>query len=186
MREACVSPHSPTAHPNALCSVAIDDLSHKDAAMPTIGEPAPDFSLPNQDGNIVNLRDFRGKKVILFAYPKANTPGCTEQACGFRDEFPSLTAQGNVVVLGISADTPQDQKKWQVAKKLPYDLLSDPDHTVLTAYGIWGEKSMFGKKYMGIIRSHFVIDENGSFEDVQLGVSPKDSVARAVAQIAGA
>ncbi len=152
--------------------------------MPHIGETAPDFELLNQDGKPVRLSDYRGQKVVLFAYPKAGTPGCTTQACGFRDQFPRLTA-ANVVVLGISADTPKDQLKWKQAESLPYDLLSDPDHAVLEAWGAWGEKTNYGRTYMGIIRSHWVIDEQGVVIDEQLGVSPKDSVERAVARIAG-
>ncbi len=151
--------------------------------MPAIGEAAPDFELLNQDNQPVRLSDFRGKKVVLFAYPKAGTPGCTTQACGFREEFPKLTA-ANVVVLGISADTPKDQLKWKQAENLPYDLLSDPDHAVLEAWGAWGEKSMYGKTYMGIIRSHWVIDEQGVVMDAQVGISPKDSVEQAVARAA--
>lgn len=147
-----------------------------------IGDVAPDFELLNQDGKKVKLSDFKGKKVILFAYPKASTPGCTTQACGFRDQFPKVQ-QSNAVVLGISPDEPKDQKKWQQHENLPYDLLCDTDHKVLEAYGVWGEKSMFGKKYMGVTRSHWVIDENGILADVQVGVSPKDSVERAIASI---
>ena len=151
--------------------------------MPAIGEAAPDFELLNQDNQPVRLSDFRGKKVVLFAYPKAGTPGCTTQACGFREEFPKLTA-ANVVVLGISADTPEDQLKWKQAENLPYDLLSDPDYAVLEAWGAWGEKSMYGKTYMGIIRSHWVMDEQGVVMDAQVGISPKDSVEQAVARAA--
>jgi peroxiredoxin Q/BCP len=152
--------------------------------MPAIGDIAPDFELLNQDGQPVKLSDFRGQKVVLFAYPKAGTPGCTTQACGFREEFPKLTA-ANVVVLGISADAPKDQLKWKQAENLPYDLLSDPDHATLEAWGAWGEKSMYGKKYLGVIRSHWVIDEQGRVVDTQVGISPKDSVEQAVAKAAG-
>jgi peroxiredoxin Q/BCP len=147
--------------------------------MPQIGDQAPDFELLNQDGNPVKLSSFRGKKIVLFAYPKASTPGCTTQACGFRDQFPKITST-NTVVLGISADAPKDQLKWKKKENLPYDLLSDPDHAVLEQLGAWGEKSMYGKKYMGIVRSHWVIDEEGRFADIQIGVSPKDSVELAV------
>jgi peroxiredoxin Q/BCP len=150
--------------------------------MPSIGETAPDFELPNQDGKSVKLSDFRGKKVILFAYPKAGTPGCTTQACGFRDAFPRI-GESNAVVLGISPDQPADQLKWKAKENLPYDLLSDPDHTVLEAWGAWGEKSMYGKTYWGVIRSHWVIDENGVIEDAQIKISPQDSVAKAVAAL---
>ncbi|RMG74116.1 MAG: thioredoxin-dependent thiol peroxidase [Chloroflexi bacterium] len=147
--------------------------------MPEIGEIAPDFELLNQDGKKVKLSDFRGKKVVLFAYPKAGTSGCTTQACGFRDQFPQIS-ETNAVVLGISPDEPAALKKWKEAENLPYDLLSDPEHQVLEAWGAWGEKSMYGKKYFGVIRSHWVIDEEGKIVDVQIKISPKDSVAKAV------
>lgn len=152
--------------------------------MPTIGQPAPDFELVNQDGKLVKLSDFHGKRVVLFAYPKAGTPGCTTQACGFRDQFPQVQAS-NAVLLGISPDKPADQLKWKQAEDLPYDLLSDPEHSVLEAWGAWGEKTMYGKSYLGVVRSHWVIDENGVVVDEQLGVSPKDSVERALSTISG-
>lgn len=147
--------------------------------MPNVGENAPDFALLNQEGKEVKLSDFRGKRVVLFAYPKAGTSGCTTQACGFRDEFPRIEA-ANTVVLGLSPDKPKDLLKWKTKENLPYDLLSDPDAAVLSAWNAWGEKSMYGKKYMGVIRSHWVIDENGVVIDAQVGISPKDSVELAV------
>lgn len=147
--------------------------------MPAIGEMAPDFELPNQDGEMVKLSDLRGKKVILFAYPKAGTSGCTTQACGFRDEFPKIQSD-NAIVLGISPDEPDKLKKWKEKEDLPYDLLSDTNHAVLEAWGAWGEKSMYGKKYMGAIRSHWVIGEDGTIIDEQLKISPKQSVEKAV------
>lgn len=147
--------------------------------MPAVGETAPDFELLNQDGKTVKLSDYRGRKVILFAYPKAATSGCTEQACGLRDSFPQFQ-NANATVLGLSPDEPKALKKWKDAESLPYDLLSDPEHQVLEAWGVWGEKSMYGKKYMGVIRSHWVIDENGVIVDAQVGVSPKVSVQAAV------
>ncbi len=150
--------------------------------MPSIGEKAPDFELPNQDGKLVKLSDFLGKKVILFAYPKADTPGCTTQACGFRDNFPKIQAD-NAVVLGISADAPKDQLKWKQKQNLPYDLLSDVDHKVLEAWGIWGEKTNYGKTYFGITRSHWVIDENGVVIDEQIKISPENSIAQAIGAI---
>jgi peroxiredoxin Q/BCP len=148
--------------------------------MPAVGEMAADFELLNQDSKPIKLSDFRGKKVILFAFPKADTPGCTTQACGFRDSLPKLKLDG-VVVLGISNDEPKALLKWKQKQNLPYDLLSDPEHKVLEAWGVWVEKSMYGKKYMGTQRSHWVIGEDGKFIDVQPKVSPEDSVKLAVA-----
>ena len=148
--------------------------------MPAIGEQAPDFELLNQDGNPTKLSDYRGKKVILFAYPKAGTGGCTTQACGLRDEYPNFEAS-NAVVLGISPDEPKDNLKWKNKENLPYDLLSDPEHAILEAWGAWGEKSMYGKKYMGVIRSHWVIGEDGKIIDEQVKISPKDSIKKAAA-----
>jgi peroxiredoxin Q/BCP len=147
--------------------------------MPQTGDIAPDFELLNQAGEKVKLSNYRGKRVILFAFPKAGTEGCTKQACGFRDEFPKIEA-GNAVVLGISPDEPKQLKKWKEKENLPYDLLSDPDHTVLEAWGAWGERSMYGRKFMGVIRSHWVIDENGIVLDEQLKISPANSVKNAV------
>jgi thioredoxin-dependent peroxiredoxin len=147
--------------------------------MPQIGEKAPDFALLNQDGKTVHLSDFKGKKVILFAYPAADTPGCTTQACGFRDAMPRIQTT-NAVVLGISPDEPEAQAKWKKKQNLSYDLLCDTDHAVLEKYGAWGEKSMFGNKFMGVIRSHWVIDENGNIIDERINVKPEVSVAEAV------
>ncbi len=147
-----------------------------------VGDAAPDFELKNQDGKKVKLSDYRGKKVVLFLYPAANTEGCTTQACGFRDEFPKLETH-NAVVLGLSPDTPKDQLKWKLKEGLPYDLLCDPEHKVIEEWGAWGEKTLFGHNYIGVIRSHFVIDKDGKLADVQIGVSPKESVERAVQQI---
>ena len=147
--------------------------------MPAIGELAPDFELLNQDGESTKLSDFRGKTVILFAYPKAATPGCTTQACGLRDNFPKFEAN-NATVIGISPDEPKALKKWVEAENLPYTLVSDPDHQVLEAWGAWGERSMYGRKYMGVIRSHWVIDPDGKIVDEQVKISPKDSIKKAV------
>ena len=124
--------------------------------MPSVGEKAPDFELLNQDGKAVKLSDYRGSKVLLFAYPKAGTSGCTVQACGFRDNFAQIETSA-AVVLGLSPDEPPALSKWIAKENLPYDLLSDPDHDVLEAWDAWGEKSMYGKKYMGVIRSHWII-----------------------------
>jgi len=150
--------------------------------MPHIGEQAPDFELLNQDGKPVKLSDFRGKKVILFAYPRAGTSGCTAQACGFRDAFPKIQT-ANAVVLGISDDPPADNLKWKIKESLSYDLLSDETRQVLEAWNAFGEKKMYGKTYLGTIRSHWVIDENGVVIDEQVGISPKDSIEKALAVV---
>jgi len=150
--------------------------------MPAVGEMAPDFELPNQDGEMVRLSDFRGKRVILFAYPKAGTSGCTTQACGFRDAYPKIEA-ANTVVLGISPDEPKANKKWKDKEKLPYDLLSDTEHQVLEAWDAWGEKSMYGKTYFGAIRSHWIIDENGVIIDAQNKISPANSIETALKKL---
>lgn len=147
--------------------------------MPAVGELAPDFELQNQEGQTVKLSDYRGKRLLLFAYPKAGTGGCTTQACGFRDSYPQIEA-GDAIVLGISPDAPEKNKKWKEKENLPYDLLSDPDHEILEAWGAWGEKSMYGKKYMGVIRSHWIIDAEGKIEDEQIKISPKKSIEKAL------
>ncbi|MDE2774610.1 MAG: thioredoxin-dependent thiol peroxidase [Chloroflexota bacterium] len=147
--------------------------------MPSVGEQAPDFELLNQRGEAVRLSDYRGRRVLLFAYPKAATPGCTVQACGFRDNFAQIET-ADAVVLGLSPDEPAALAKWIEAEGLQYDLLSDPEHQVLEAWSAWGEKSMYGKKYMGVIRSHWIIDADGAVLDEQLKVSPKKSIEKAL------
>ena len=147
--------------------------------MPTVGELAPDFELLNQRGEAVKLSDYRGSKVLLFAYPKAATPGCTAQACGFRDNFAQIET-ADAVVLGISPDEPAALAKWIDDEGLQYDLLSDPEHQVLEAWSAWGEKSMYGKKYMGVVRSHWIIGADGIVLDEQLKVSPKKSIEKAL------
>ena len=151
--------------------------------MPAVGETAPDFTLTNQDGKSVSLSSLRGRKVIIFAFPKAGTPGCTAQACGFRDAFPQIKTDG-AAVLGISPDTPGALLKWKQEQNLPYDLLSDRDHAVLEAWGAWGERSMYGRAFWGVIRSYWVLDENGVVIDAQVKVSPQDSVRKALAALA--
>lgn len=147
--------------------------------MVNIGELAPDFALPNQDGQIIRLSDFRGKKVIIFAFPQANTMGCNAQACSFRDELPEFEA-GNAVVLGLSIDPQDALKSWKDLKKLPYDLLSNPDHKVLEEWGAWGVP-VFGLVTLPrTMRSYWVIDEAGKLIDMQIGVGPKESVTKAL------
>lgn len=127
------------------------------------GNTAPAFTLPDQNGNPVSLSDYAGKKVILYFYPAASTPGCTKQACDFRDSLSSLAASG-YVVLGVSKDVPAKLKKFETNEGLTFPLLSDPELTVHNAYATYGEKSMYGKTVMGVIRSTFVIDEAGKIE----------------------
>jgi peroxiredoxin Q/BCP len=147
-----------------------------------VGDVAPDFELISDEEEPVKLSDFRGQQVVLFFYPRADTPGCTVQACGFRDNYPVIEAAG-ATVLGISPDSPEDLAEWREAMGFPYLLLSDPDHAVADAYGVWGEKKSFGVTRQGIIRSHFVIDAEGKVADVQFKVKPQDSVDRAVAYV---
>ena len=149
-----------------------------------IGDQMPDIELENQDGKKTKLSDYHGQKVVLFAYPKANTGGCTNQACGFRDNLPTLEGVG-ATVLGISPDTPKKLSNWKAKESLPYDLLSDPEHEMLEALGVWGEKSMYGRKYMGVIRSHFIVGEDGKVLDAQIKVSPAKSVEKAMKFLAG-
>jgi len=144
-----------------------------------IGDPAPDFEAPSDTGKTVKLSDYRGKRVVLYFYPKDSTPGCTTQACGFRDNYPTISKHKGVV-LGVSPDSVTSHQKFKTNQKLPFTLLVDADHKIAETYGVWGEKSMYGRKYMGIIRSHFVIDEHGKIADAQVKVSPKDSVERAL------
>ena len=147
-----------------------------------IGELAPDFELLSDEGETIKLSDYRGQRVIVFFYPKAATPGCTTQACGFRDNFPKIEA-ANATVLGISPDPVANLAKWRAAENLPYNLLSDPDHVVADLYGVWGEKKNYGRVYFGIIRSHFIIDGDGRLEDVQYKISPENSIKKALQQI---
>ncbi len=141
------------------------------------GDPAPVFTLTDQDGNTVRLTDFLGQKVLLFFYPKALTSGCTKQACSVRDARSELADLG-VAALGISPDPPDLQKKFDAKHSLGFPLLSDPDHAVAQAYGVWGEKTMYGKKYEGIIRSAFLIDEEGRIRQAFYKVSPEQTVPK--------
>jgi peroxiredoxin Q/BCP len=146
------------------------------------GDIAPDFELQSDEGNKVKLSNLRGQRVVIFFYPKADTPGCIKQACGFRDNFPLIEAAG-AVVLGISPDPVDRLAKWRAKEGLPYNLLSDTDHAVADAYGVWGEKKNYGRVYEGIIRSHFIISAEGRLEDVQYKVSPQKSVEKALKQL---
>ncbi len=136
-----------------------------------IGDPAPDFELAGEDGSKVKLSDFRGRRVVVYFYPKDDTPGCTTQACGFRDRYPQIEER-RAVVLGISPDDLASHKRFKTKYNLPFHLLVDEGHRVAEAYGVWGAGSN--------VRSHFVIDEKGCLADVQVKVKPEDSVNRAL------
>ncbi|MBL7260534.1 thioredoxin-dependent thiol peroxidase [Paractinoplanes lichenicola] len=141
------------------------------------GDPAPDFSLPTDNGDRLTLKDLRGRKVVLYAYPAAMTPGCTTQACDFRDSLGSLQAAGYEVV-GISPDAPAKLAKFRERDAITFPLVSDEDKSVLTAYGAFGEKKNYGKTVMGVIRSTFVIDEDGKIERALYNVKATGHVAK--------
>ena len=138
-----------------------------------IGDKAPDFEVKNQHGEPVKLSDFRGQKVVLYFYPKDDTPGCTAQACNLRDNYSELLKQG-YQVLGVSVDNEKKHQKFITKYELPFPLLADTEHEIVEKYGVWQEKSMFGRKYMGIMRYTFVIDEKGKIEDIITKVDTKN------------
>jgi peroxiredoxin Q/BCP len=142
-----------------------------------VGDPAPDFSLPTDTGEVLRLKDLRGRKTVLYAYPAAMTAGCTKQACDFRDSLASLTAAGYQVV-GISPDPPAKLAKFRERDALTFPLVSDPDRQVLTAYGAYGQKQLYGKTVTGVIRSTFVIDEKGRVEKAMYNVKATGHVAK--------
>jgi peroxiredoxin Q/BCP len=141
------------------------------------GDTAPGFSLPADDGSVVSLEQFRGKKVVLYFYPKDNTSGCTTQACDLRDTLPRIDERG-AVVLGVSPDSLVSHEKFRDKFQLNFPLLSDPDHQVAEAYGVWKEKSMYGRKYWGIERSTFIIDEDGKVVEAWRKVKPNGHADR--------
>ncbi|MCR4672271.1 MAG: thioredoxin-dependent thiol peroxidase [Lachnospiraceae bacterium] len=128
--------------------------------MLSTGIKAPEFTLPDQNGEIHSLKDYRGKKVILYFYPKDNTSGCTKQACGFAERYPQFTEKG-AVVLGVSKDSVKSHKNFEEKYGLPFTILSDPEHEVLEAYDVWKEKKNYGKVSMGVVRTTYLIDEEG-------------------------
>lgn len=130
-----------------------------------VGDKAPAFSLKNTEGKTVKLSDFKGKKVVLYFYPKDDTPGCTKEACGFRDDYSTLQQRG-IEVIGVSADGQTAHQKFTEKYALPFTLLSDTDHAVMEKYGAWGEKNMYGKIVQGVLRSTFVIDEQGKIAHI--------------------
>jgi peroxiredoxin Q/BCP len=148
------------------------------------GDKAPAFALPDQTGTIHKLGDHKGRKLLVYFYPKADTPGCTTQSCSVRDARRDLVKLG-VDAVGISPDKPAAQQKFDTKYALGFPLLADEDHAVAEAFGVWGEKSMYGRKYMGIVRSAFLIDEKGKIAHAWYGVSPKDTVPGTLAALAG-
>ncbi len=153
------------------------------AALKT-GAKAPGFKLKDQAEKTVALADFKGRKLLVYFYPKADTPGCTKQSCSVRDHLAELAAQG-VAAVGISPDKPAAQGKFDTKYKLGFPLLADEDHAVAEAYGAWGEKSMYGKTYMGIVRSAFLVDEAGKLAGAWYKVSPEDTVANVLGALKG-
>ncbi len=138
----------------------------------TAGDRAPAFTLVDQQGQKVQLTKLKGRKVLLFFYPKADTPGCTTQACGMRDVAGQV---GDAVILGVSPDQPERQERFDAKYSLGFPLLYDPEHEVAEKYGVWGEKKLYGKAYQGIIRSAFMIDETGKIAEAFYKISPKDT-----------
>ena len=141
-----------------------------------VGTKAPDFTLPDQNGDLHSLSVYRGKKVILYFYPKDNTPGCTKQACGFAERYPKFTEKG-AVVLGISKDSVASHKKFEEKYGLPFTLLADPELVAIQAYDVWQEKKNYGKTYMGVVRTTYLIDEEGkiakAFDKVKAADNPE-------------
>ena len=146
---------------------------------PQTGDKAPDFTTKTDSGETVSLSDYRGQRVILYFYPKDDTPGCTTQACGFRDNYPTIEEE-NAVVLGVSPDGEESHQKFKSKFDLPFTLLVDEGGAIADTYGVWDEKNMFGKTFMGVTRSHFIIDEAGTIIDAQVKISPEDSVEQAL------
>jgi thioredoxin-dependent peroxiredoxin len=137
------------------------------------GTKAPDFSVPDQDGKTVSLKDYKGKKVILYFYPKDDTPGCTAEACNLRDNRP-LIMKKDYEIIGVSADSVKSHKKFATKFNIPFKLLADTEKDIITKYGVWGEKMLFGRKYMGIHRVTYLIDEKGLIEQVITNVDTKN------------
>ncbi len=153
-------------------------------SLPTVGDAAPDFSLPSTDGSTVTLSDLRGRRVVLYFYPKDDTSGCTAQACEYRDEMSAFETQG-AVVLGISPDPIPSHDKFRKKFDLNFPLLADEDHSVALAYGVWKEKSMYGRQYMGIERSTFLISKTGVISQVWRKVKAKGDANRVLGALGG-
>ncbi|MET1057050.1 MAG: thioredoxin-dependent thiol peroxidase [Pedobacter sp.] len=141
------------------------------------GQQAPEFTGKDQDGNTITLSQFKGQTVVLYFYPKDDTPGCTAEACDFRDNYAGLKAKG-IVVLGVSVDDEKSHQKFVAKHSLPFTLLADTDQSIVTAYGVWGEKNMYGKKYMGTNRTTFLINEEGIISHIINKVDTRNSTAQ--------
>jgi peroxiredoxin Q/BCP len=150
----------------------------------SVGDKAPAFTLKDQDGKAVKLSQFKGKNLVVYFYPKADTPGCTQQSCNLRDAFPQLKKL-KAAVVGISPDPVAKQKKFDDKYGFGFPLLADEDHKVADAWGVWGQKTLYGRKFMGITRSAFVVDDKGKLTGVFYKVSPKDTVPKAEAVLRG-
>jgi len=142
-----------------------------------IGDRAPAFTLKDQRGKTVKLADFKGKRVVVYFYPKADTPGCTTQSCAVRDAMPDLKKL-KTAAIGVSPDSPERQAKFDAKFKLGFPLLADEDHAMAKAWGVWGKKKLYGREYMGIVRSAFVVDEKGKIAAAFYKVTPKDTITR--------
>ena len=142
-----------------------------------VGDKAPDFSCKNQNGKIINLSDMIGKKIVLFFYPKANTPGCTAEACNLNDNYNRFISEGYEII-GVSADSEKAQKKFSDKFSFEYSLLCDEDKKIISSYGAWGQKKMYGKEYMGIIRKTIIIDESGKIKQIIEKVKTKEHTAQ--------
>lgn len=167
----------PAKAPTATKAAAADSTESK---LLKVGAKAPAFSLKNTEGKTVKLSDLKGKKVVLYFYPKDMTPGCTVEACGFRDDYAQLKKRG-VEVIGVSGDDQKSHQKFTEKYSLPFTLLSDPTHEMMEKYGAWGEKSLYGRKYMGVLRITYIIDEEGRithvFDKVKTATHSKEIIA---------
>ena len=147
-----------------------------------IGDAAPDFTLPDADGNMIALKDFQGRKVVLYFYPKDNTPGCSRQACAFADNYEGFKSR-DIAVIGISKDSVASHRKFADKYNLPFTLLADPELTAIQAYGVWQEKKLYGKVSMGVVRTTFIIDEKGLIAKVMPKVKPDTNASEILAEL---
>jgi thioredoxin-dependent peroxiredoxin len=147
-----------------------------------VGETAPDFEGKNQNGNNIHLSDFKGKKIVLYFYPKDDTPGCTAEACNLRDNYSELIRRG-FEVIGISPDNEKSHEKFKTKYKLPFNLVSDPEKSILKSYGAWGMKSLYGKSYEGVLRTTYIIDESGKIEKIITKVDTKNHTQQIIDEL---